>query len=742
MSIASIRTQITSTAEITLIPPCVFYILLAWTLFPVRGTILCQECSLGIGVVVVVCHFPYATSLPPPSSPAPRQCSSGSAGMLSGGEPLAPPGPPGPDAAQLQTRVSVGQLRSALLQQTGTGTQPEKVSPDSGRAASSLDLAVKPGSEGGRQRTRRYLPGVSGGGRKTNERFRTQPITACEVQESGGHINQVISQHAGQAWGSSGRLCPSLVTLQVERFAELEKTAAPEASSFLKPRSGSATYERRGRLGNEHRSLTQPITCEEVVVATSSTPQPAESGEAQAVQAEAEAVEDDENSKLTMSEKLALFNKLSLPGNQGDATPHAPPERRRQKGARYRTQPITVEEVSLLQKGPIQLPPLRLSPTLADRQQEQSVNLRPSEVRQAQPRPGADVEPNTGPDLSQQGQQQRRDSEPGEIKGILRKSPSGGPEWDRDGDTMREGRQQDQSGGGERGNGVEKRRAERHDNVPVPRRERPASSAPWRQRNRNRRETVAVCSPARPSSEQGHPQEGRQMHPPGNTTGRDRLSDASREEEEEERGSRVRRDTPPRQHVQVTLAGQRKEDSEISHDAPAVNPQCWTSSSYEAQEVSSPTQTLSQPQWRQKHARPVEEEVLPQASVAERMRTLQESEEQWNARGRGAANGSAQYTVAGRMAKRGLVSPVSDIHETHPSHTKRPSTGATATACPCEGKNNPSTKEKRCLCLVCDCRSSSLTSGSPLNRDLQSPWDGGGRGHKAGQTGFHCGQAE
>ncbi|XP_055753165.1 supervillin-like isoform X3 [Salvelinus fontinalis] len=493
------------------------------------------------------------------------------------------------------------------------------------------------------------------------------------------------------------------VAAKMSLFKELEKTAAPEASSFLKPRSGSATYERRVRRGNEHRSLTQPITCEEMVVATGSTPQPVESGEAQAVQAEAEAVEDDVNSKLTMSEKLALFNKLSLPGNQGDAAPHAPPERRRQKGARYRTQPITVEEVSLLQKGPIQLPPLRLSPTLSDRQQEQSVNLRPSEVRQAQPRPGADVEPNTGPDPSQQGLQQRRDSEPGEIRGILRKSPSAGPEWDRDGDIMREGRQQDQNGGGERGNGVEERRAERHDNVPVPRRERPASSAPWRQRNR--RETVAVCASDRPSSEQGHPQEERQMDRPGNTSGRDRLSDASREEEEEERGSRVRRDTPPRQHVQVTLADQRKEDSEISHDAPAVNPQCWdpvfssvysnstpqyvmcynqTSSSFEAQEVSSPTQTLSQPQWRQKHARPVEEEELPQASVAERMRTLQESEEQWKPRGRGAANDSAQYTVVGRMAKRGLVSPVSDIDETPPSHTKRPSTGATATACPYE----------------------------------------------------------
>ncbi|XP_052374639.1 supervillin-like isoform X9 [Oncorhynchus keta] len=500
------------------------------------------------------------------------------------------------------------------------------------------------------------------------------------------------------------------VAAKMSLFKELEKSAAPEASSFLKPRSGSVAYERRVRRGNEHRSLTQPITCEEMVVATS-TPQPGESGEAQAVQAEAEAVEDDENNKLTMSEKLALFNKLSLPGNLGDAAPHAPTERRRQKGARYRTQPITVDEVSLLQKGPIRLPPLRLSPTLSDRQQERSINLRPSEVRQAQPQP--DVEPATGPDLSQQGQQQRRDSEPGEIRGILRNSASGAPVWDRDRDTMWEDRQQDQDGGGEGGNEVEERRAERHDNVPVPCRERPASSAPWRQRNRNRRETVAVCSPARSSSEQGHPQEERpslaeqrkQMDPPGNTSGRDRLSDASREEGEEEKWGRVRRDTPPRQHVQVTLADQRKEDNEISHDAPVVNPQCWvpvfssvysnstpqyvmcynqTSSSYEAQEVSSPTQVCSQPQWRQKQTRPVEAEELPQASVAERMRTLQDSEEQWKTRGRGAANDSAQYTVAGRMAKRGLVTPVSDIDETPPSHTKRPSTGATATACPYE----------------------------------------------------------
>lgn len=55
-----------------------------------------------------------------------------------------------------------------------------------------------------------------------------------------------------------------------------------------------------------------------------------------------------------MSEKLALFNKLSQPilgatGNPvGDSGSQEPNERRRQKGARYRTQPITIDEVNLV----------------------------------------------------------------------------------------------------------------------------------------------------------------------------------------------------------------------------------------------------------------------------------------------------------------------------------------------------------------------------------------------------------
>ncbi|TNN85869.1 Supervillin [Liparis tanakae] len=62
--------------------------------------------------------------------------------------------------------------------------------PDDGRATSSLDPTTKPGPEGGRRRSRRYLPGGSGGGgRKMSERFKTQPITANEMEESSGPVD-------------------------------------------------------------------------------------------------------------------------------------------------------------------------------------------------------------------------------------------------------------------------------------------------------------------------------------------------------------------------------------------------------------------------------------------------------------------------------------------------------------------------------------------------------------------------
>lgn len=46
-------------------------------------------------------------------------------------------------------------------------------------------------------------------------------------------------------------------------------------------------------------------------------------------------------------------------------------------------------------------------------------------------------------------------------------------------------------------------------------------------------------------------------------------------------------------------------------------------------------------------------DMEPKMSLAERMKTLKDKEEQWKSKGKGAANDSVQFTVAGRMAKKG-----------------------------------------------------------------------------------------
>lgn len=46
-------------------------------------------------------------------------------------------------------------------------------------------------------------------------------------------------------------------------------------------------------------------------------------------------------------------------------------------------------------------------------------------------------------------------------------------------------------------------------------------------------------------------------------------------------------------------------------------------------------------------------------SLADRMKILKDKEEQWKDKGKGAANDSVQFTVAGRMAKRGTAAVAS-----------------------------------------------------------------------------------
>ncbi|XP_051573326.1 supervillin-like isoform X2 [Myxocyprinus asiaticus] len=520
------------------------------------------------------------------------------------------------DTPQLHTYVSVGQLKSALLQQTSNPAPPDRVATDGGVVALTLDLAVQPGAEGGRRRTRRYIPGDPAGSRKTSERSHTQPITSYEIMESCGIMDDENRDSSQMDIKTDDRAKMS-VAAKMSLFKELEKTALSEASSFLKPRSSHSSHGRRARRGNDPRALTQPITFEETVMAVS--PQ---SGESQCLEAEPE-VEDDASSKLSMSEKLALFNKLSQPilgaveSPTRDGGPLEASERRRQKGARYRTQPITVDEVNLLQKGPVQLPHLHLSPHLSDRQQALSINLKPSEVRlsglSSSQEWGSSSEltaPNLNPTEYKNSQNALRHGT--EIKGILKKSSSEGVVW------RSESKDRDDLNGhslehnwGERRERLRDRRVcevkeERHTSAsPVDSSLAPLSSVPWRQRARKDASTSSMKT-----RREGCPSLSEVMHTTVHSSTEaitHRLMD-SRETEEEEKK------TEAKCNITLSIRSQDESDSAVGS---TPQTQCWEpvfssvyshpsstpqyviffnerSLSYEAQEVSSPTQTQSQ----------------------------------------------------------------------------------------------------------------------------------------------------
>lgn len=497
------------------------------------------------------------------------------------------------DAPQLHTRVSVGQLRSALLQQSGTGAQPEQIGSDA--ASASLDLAVKPGSEGARRRTRRYLPSGTAPAacRKTSDRFRTQPITATEREESSGALDEVEEEDSKGDVKTDDRAKMS-VAAKMSLFKELEKSAP--ASSFLKPRSGSVSHERRARRNNDLRFMTQPITCDEMVAISAPKPAPTRAApEPVSAEPEPEPVpeEDDESCKMSMSEKLALFNKLSLPERMTGGAVEPAPDRRRQKGARYRTQPITVEEVSLLQKGPVQLPAFSLAPHLSDRQQALSINLKPSEVRLSQPKldPSAECF-STQPALPQLP---RTESEPA-LRGILKKTQPGGSDCTRTGtcslsDTpvipeQNGGDPETSAGNGEKQEVTSAPPHRASVDGPSPGR------APWRQRARGRRETIA-CTPMKTVPGQEEVQNERHRHSPVQRNGHD-----CRGESVKNTDNTSSHDSSTQQKL-ITNGRRSKDDADIAL-ADSDPPQSWTNQSFEAQEVASPTQQPVQPLWRKK----------------------------------------------------------------------------------------------------------------------------------------------
>ncbi|XP_025915816.1 supervillin isoform X1 [Apteryx rowi] len=144
-------------------------------------------------------------------------------------------------------------------------------------------------------------------------------------------------------------------------FREMEKSF--DAKNIPKPPTRSSAVERRLRRLQD-RSHTQPITSEEVVIAATLQASAHQKIFAkEEIRAAKEAMGQDQSdepdsSTLSLAEKMALFNKLSQPVSRAISTRSRGDIRHRRMNARYQTQPVTLGEVEQVQNESGKLTPL------------------------------------------------------------------------------------------------------------------------------------------------------------------------------------------------------------------------------------------------------------------------------------------------------------------------------------------------------------------------------------------------
>ncbi|XP_077480245.1 supervillin a [Stigmatopora argus] len=252
------------------------------------------------------------------------------------------------------SRVSVAQLRNSYMESSTTAP--------SSRHRSEVDEVKGDDGQAGYQawdRGHRPLQYIDPGEcRKTSERFRTQPITSSERQET---VRSSVGAEFASNEADEEKLderAKLSVAAKRSLFRELEKNIGTG-----KPRSRNAAVDRRLRR-TQDRSRTQPVTTEEVVIAATlqassyhgaSTreqgPETQREPLAQAAQMEeqSQAQEEPDLCTLSLAEKMALFNRLAQPPTRVTRT--RGDTRQRRNNTRYQTQPITLGDMEQLQNG-------------------------------------------------------------------------------------------------------------------------------------------------------------------------------------------------------------------------------------------------------------------------------------------------------------------------------------------------------------------------------------------------------
>ncbi|KAM6277544.1 supervillin isoform 17-T20 [Spheniscus humboldti] len=255
---------------------------------------------------------------------------------------------PNSEIGMVDTKVSVAQLRNVFLETANANKKTELESRFEMSTAGST-LSANGDHERGPRRPRRYFsPGEN---RKTSERFKTQPITSAERKETDRSILSAEIPTAEDEEKLDDRAKLSVAAKRL-LFREMEKSF--EMKNIPKPPTRSSAVERRLRRLQD-RSHTQPITSEEVVIAATLQASAHQKILAkEEIRAAKEAMGQDQSdepdsSTLSLAEKMALFNKLSQPVSRAISTRSRGDIRHRRMNARYQTQPVTLGEVEQMQ---------------------------------------------------------------------------------------------------------------------------------------------------------------------------------------------------------------------------------------------------------------------------------------------------------------------------------------------------------------------------------------------------------
>uniref|UniRef100_A0A8C1SWL4 Supervillin n=1 Tax=Cyprinus carpio TaxID=7962 RepID=A0A8C1SWL4_CYPCA len=243
----------------------------------------------------------------------------------------------------LDTRVSVAKLRHSYLE-NASGRRPELYvnwESKGDQVPMEIDPIVNSDREREARRPRRYIS--PGDDRKSSERFRTQPITSAERLESDRYSETGMDEE------KMDERAKMSVAAKRSLFRELEKTSD---GGVPKPRSRNAAVERRLRRVQDLISCFWLSTCNSPLSLQASSAHGSTHHEQEKEDVSKEAVPGEEDlgpeepdlSTLSLSEKMALFSRLSQPSGQSANGPR-PDTRQRRANTRFQTQPITQDEV-------------------------------------------------------------------------------------------------------------------------------------------------------------------------------------------------------------------------------------------------------------------------------------------------------------------------------------------------------------------------------------------------------------